>query len=94
MAIGLILQYELTSLLMLKLAVVLALRLTNNVLSTAQQVYLRQLGGAQPVVDKDGGGIISAGQAKRTPLPPPASTSASATATTSDAAAKDRRGGR
>ncbi|KAG0580811.1 hypothetical protein KC19_4G201400 [Ceratodon purpureus] len=66
--------------------------LTNNVLSTAQQVYLRQLGGAQPVVDKDGGGIISAGQAKRTPLPPPASTSAIATTATSDTSAKDARG--
>jgi YidC/Oxa1 family membrane protein insertase len=68
--------------------------LTNNVLSTAQQVYLRQLGGAQPVVDKDGGGIISAGQAKRTPLAPPAASSATATATTTDAATKDGRGSR
>jgi YidC/Oxa1 family membrane protein insertase len=69
--------------------------LTNNVLSTAQQVYLRRLGGAQPVVDKDGGGIISAGQAKRTLVQPPASTSASATATTTDAApTSDKRGQR
>ena len=44
------------------------------------------------MVDKDGGGIISAGQAKRTPLPPPASTSASATAVTTDTSAKDARG--
>jgi len=88
-----ILQYNLTTSLMLMLGIIVAVRLTNNVLSTAQQVYLRQLGGAQPVVDKDGGGIISAGQAKRTPLPPPAST-ASATATTTDTAAKDGRGTR
>lgn len=67
--------------------------LTNNILSTAQQVYLRQLGGAQPIVDKDGGGIISAGQAKRTPLPPPASTT-SAIATTTNAPTKDGRGSR
>ncbi|CAM6063852.1 unnamed protein product [Sphagnum tenellum] len=61
--------------------------LTNNILSTAQQVYLRQLGGAQPVVDKDGGGIISAGQAKRSSLP-------SATTATASEVAKDRRGER
>lgn len=39
--------------------------LTNNLLSTAQQVYLKQMGGAVPIVDKDGSGIIDAGQAKR-----------------------------
>ncbi len=61
--------------------------MTNNILSTAQQVYLRQLGGAQPVVDKDGGGIISAGQAKRSSLP-------SATTATASEVAKDRRGER
>ncbi|KAL4188911.1 hypothetical protein AMTRI_Chr08g204410 [Amborella trichopoda] len=38
---------------------------TNNVLSTAQQVWLRNLGGAKPVVDEDASGIISAGRAKR-----------------------------
>lgn len=38
---------------------------TNNVLSTAQQVWLRKLGGAKPVVDENAGGIISAGRAKR-----------------------------
>ncbi|MQL88011.1 hypothetical protein Taro_020555 [Colocasia esculenta] len=37
----------------------------NNVLSTGQQVWLRKLGGAKPAVNKDGSGIISAGQAKR-----------------------------
>lgn len=41
------------------------IRLTNNILSTAQQLWLRKLGGAKPVVSQDGGGIISAGQAKR-----------------------------
>ncbi|CAK9194953.1 unnamed protein product [Sphagnum troendelagicum] len=60
---------------------------TNNILSTAQQVYLRQLGGAKPVVDKDAGGIISAGQAKRSSLP-------SATTATTPEVAKDRRGER
>ncbi|KAJ0979458.1 hypothetical protein J5N97_014932 [Dioscorea zingiberensis] len=39
--------------------------LTNNILSTGQQVWLRKLGGAKPVVSQDGGGIISAGRAKR-----------------------------
>lgn len=39
--------------------------LTNNILSTAQQLWLRKLGGAKPIVSQDGGGIISAGQAKR-----------------------------
>lgn len=38
---------------------------TNNVLSTAQQLWLRKLGGAKPIVGQDGGNIISAGQAKR-----------------------------
>ncbi|KAG5566891.1 hypothetical protein RHGRI_002442 [Rhododendron griersonianum] len=38
---------------------------TNNVLSTAQQVWLKQLGGAKPVVNKNASGIISAGRAKR-----------------------------
>ena len=40
-------------------------RFTNNVLSTAQQLWLRKLGGAKPVVSKDAGGIITAGRAKR-----------------------------
>lgn len=38
---------------------------TNNILSTAQQLWLRKLGGAKPIVSEDGNGIISAGQAKR-----------------------------
>ncbi|XP_021716176.1 inner membrane protein PPF-1, chloroplastic-like [Chenopodium quinoa] len=38
---------------------------TNNVLSTAQQVWLRKFGGAKPVVNENAGGIISAGKAKR-----------------------------
>ncbi|KAG1339202.1 inner membrane protein PPF-1, chloroplastic [Cocos nucifera] len=38
---------------------------TNNILSTAQQLWLRKLGGAKPAVAEDGGGIISAGRAKR-----------------------------
>ncbi|CAH9130324.1 unnamed protein product [Cuscuta epithymum] len=38
---------------------------TNNVLSTAQQVWLRKLGGAKPVVAENTSGIISAGRAKR-----------------------------
>lgn len=38
---------------------------TNNVLSTAQQVWLRKLGGAKPVVSENPSGIISAGRAKR-----------------------------
>lgn len=38
---------------------------TNNVLSTAQQIWLRKLGGAKPAVSEDGSGIISAGRAKR-----------------------------
>lgn len=40
-------------------------RLTNNILSTSQQVWLRKLGGAKPIIAEDGSGIISAGQAKR-----------------------------
>ncbi|CAA6656822.1 unnamed protein product [Spirodela intermedia] len=47
----------------------------NNVLSTAQQVWLRKLGGAKPVVDQDGGGIISAGRAKRSGAAQPAAQS-------------------
>ncbi|KAL7115569.1 hypothetical protein ACP275_04G190500 [Erythranthe tilingii] len=38
---------------------------TNNVLSTAQQVWLRKMGGATPAVSENAGGIISAGRAKR-----------------------------
>ncbi|KAK4759136.1 hypothetical protein SAY87_020437 [Trapa incisa] len=38
---------------------------TNNVLSTAQQVWLRKLGGAKPMVNEDASGIITAGRAKR-----------------------------
>ncbi|KQK02733.1 inner membrane protein ALBINO3, chloroplastic [Brachypodium distachyon] len=38
---------------------------TNNVLSTAQQVWLRKLGGAKPIVNEGGSGIITAGRAKR-----------------------------
>uniref|UniRef100_A0A803KS03 Membrane insertase YidC/Oxa/ALB C-terminal domain-containing protein n=1 Tax=Chenopodium quinoa TaxID=63459 RepID=A0A803KS03_CHEQI len=38
---------------------------TNNVLSTAQQVWLRKFGGAKPVVNENASGIISAGKAKR-----------------------------
>ncbi|VFQ98187.1 unnamed protein product [Cuscuta campestris] len=38
---------------------------TNNVLTTAQQVWLRKLGGAKPVVTENTSGIISAGRAKR-----------------------------
>ncbi|XP_010470048.1 PREDICTED: inner membrane protein ALBINO3, chloroplastic isoform X2 [Camelina sativa] len=38
---------------------------TNNVLSTAQQVYLRKLGGAKPNMDENASKIISAGRAKR-----------------------------
>lgn len=43
---------------------------TNNVLSTAQQVWLRKLGGATPVVNKNASGIISAGKAKRSASQP------------------------
>ncbi|KAH0929981.1 hypothetical protein HID58_015708 [Brassica napus] len=38
---------------------------TNNVLSTAQQVWLRKLGGAAPAVNENASGIITAGRAKR-----------------------------
>ncbi|KAM7496566.1 hypothetical protein LguiA_020980 [Lonicera macranthoides] len=38
---------------------------TNNVLSTAQQVWLRKGGGASPAVSENANGIISAGRAKR-----------------------------
>ncbi|XP_019454043.1 PREDICTED: inner membrane protein PPF-1, chloroplastic-like [Lupinus angustifolius] len=38
---------------------------TNNVLSTAQQVWLRKFGGAKPVVNENASGIITAGRAKR-----------------------------
>ncbi|WOL14891.1 inner membrane protein PPF-1, chloroplastic-like [Canna indica] len=43
---------------------------TNNVLSTAQQIWLRKLGGAKPAVSSDAGGIISAGRAKRSTSQP------------------------
>ncbi|KAH9607783.1 hypothetical protein KSS87_022432 [Heliosperma pusillum] len=43
---------------------------TNNVLSTAQQVWLRKLGGAKPAMGENASGIISAGKAKR-PSPQP-----------------------
>ncbi|KAI3830071.1 hypothetical protein L1987_04204 [Smallanthus sonchifolius] len=43
---------------------------TNNVLSTAQQVWLRKLGGAKPVVNENASGIISAGRAKRSSSQP------------------------
>lgn len=43
---------------------------TNNVLSTAQQVWLRKLGGAKPAVNENAGGIISAGRAKRSSSQP------------------------
>ncbi|KAI3450421.1 hypothetical protein Pfo_007086 [Paulownia fortunei] len=43
---------------------------TNNVLSTAQQVWLRKLGGAKPVVSENASGIISAGRAKRSGAQP------------------------
>ncbi|KAE8039030.1 hypothetical protein FH972_011479 [Carpinus fangiana] len=42
-----------------------ASQFTNNVLSTAQQVWLRKLGGAKPVVSENASGIITAGRAKR-----------------------------
>ncbi|KAI5322034.1 hypothetical protein L3X38_031106 [Prunus dulcis] len=44
--------------------------LTNNVLSTAQQVWLRRLGGAKPVVSENASGIITAGRAKRSDSQP------------------------
>lgn len=43
----------------------MAFRFTNNVLSTAQQVWLRKLGGAKPAVSENASGIITAGRAKR-----------------------------
>ncbi|XP_048137119.1 inner membrane protein PPF-1, chloroplastic [Rhodamnia argentea] len=43
---------------------------TNNVLSTAQQVWLRKLGGAKPVVSENATGIITAGRAKRSGAQP------------------------
>ncbi|KAM0999527.1 hypothetical protein ACFX15_006034 [Malus domestica] len=43
---------------------------TNNVLSTAQQVWLRRLGGAKPVVNENASGIITAGRAKRSDSQP------------------------
>ncbi|KAK7262441.1 hypothetical protein RJT34_30014 [Clitoria ternatea] len=43
---------------------------TNNVLSTAQQVWLRKFGGAKPVVTENAGGIITAGRAKRSEAKP------------------------
>ena len=49
---------------------VLVDRFTNNVLSTAQQVWLRKLGGAKPVVNENASGIISAGKAKRSASQP------------------------
>lgn len=48
----------------------MAVRFTNNVLSTAQQVWLRKLGGAKPVVNEDASGIITAGRAKRSASQP------------------------
>ncbi|XP_078446514.1 63 kDa inner membrane family protein [Wolffia australiana] len=44
----------------------------NNVLSTGQQVWLRKMGGATPVVSQDAGGIITAGKAKRSASQPAA----------------------
>ncbi|KAJ6895441.1 inner membrane protein PPF-1 [Populus alba x Populus x berolinensis] len=43
---------------------------TNNILSTAQQVWLRKLGGAKPVVNENASGIITAGRAKRSAAQP------------------------
>lgn len=48
----------------------MAFRFTNNVLSTAQQVWLRKLGGAKPVVNENASGIITAGRAKRSDSQP------------------------
>ncbi|KHG22405.1 Inner membrane PPF-1, chloroplastic [Gossypium arboreum] len=48
----------------------LSVPFTNNVLSTAQQVWLRKLGGAKPVVDESASGIITAGRAKRSAAQP------------------------
>jgi len=47
-------------------------RFTNNVLSTAQTVYLRKMGGATPAATTESvAEIIDVGQAKRTPAPAP-----------------------
>ncbi|KAL6847911.1 hypothetical protein ACP4OV_022039 [Aristida adscensionis] len=43
---------------------------TNNVLSTAQQIWLRKMGGAKPAVTQGGSGIITAGRAKRSNAEP------------------------
>ncbi|GAV57906.1 60KD_IMP domain-containing protein [Cephalotus follicularis] len=43
---------------------------TNNILSTAQQVWLRKLGGAKPIVNENASGIITAGRAKRSASQP------------------------
>ncbi|KAM1167501.1 hypothetical protein ACFX19_030050 [Malus domestica] len=43
---------------------------TNNILSTAQQVWLRRLGGAKPAVNENASGIITAGRAKRSDSQP------------------------
>ncbi|GLT65086.1 hypothetical protein SLA2020_375380 [Shorea laevis] len=43
---------------------------TNNILSTAQQVWLRKLGGAKPIVNESASGIITAGRAKRSAAQP------------------------
>lgn len=56
--------------LIFKHAILLCARFTNNVLSTAQQVWLRKLGGAKNVVGQDAGGIITAGKAKRSTSQP------------------------
>lgn len=45
-------------------------RFINNLLSTAQQVWLRKLGGAKPVVTENASGIITAGRAKRSDSQP------------------------
>ncbi|KAK7312478.1 hypothetical protein VNO77_36370 [Canavalia gladiata] len=43
---------------------------TNNVLSTAQQVWLRKFGGAKPIINENASGIITAGRAKRSASQP------------------------
>lgn len=53
-----------------KLLTIHSSRFTNNVLSTAQQVWLRKLGGAKPAVTENASGIISAGRAKRSGAQP------------------------
>ncbi|XP_002982453.2 inner membrane protein PPF-1, chloroplastic [Selaginella moellendorffii] len=68
--------------------------LTNNILSTGQQVWLRKLGGAKPVVASGGGDIISAGQAKRSTPSPPAATVAPAPAREAGGTRESRRGER